>query len=255
MSLRILIADDSATNRMLVSATLARMGHKADVVPNGREAVALFHSKPYDIVFLDLHMPLIDGIETAREIQKKNPHNTPVYALSGFASAAMEKKFAAAGIRRCLSKPLDRAQMEAVIAETRLPAADQGIDLPPEVPHKLLSIYAQELRSRANACHRYMIDRDTRGIRREAHTLRALAQMLKTPDVEIAALAVENFRPAPPRRLLDRLISGNGDGAAASLAVLIENLIAACDAEARRLEAQISHLSAISPASGAGSMD
>lgn len=194
MPLHILIADDSATNRMLFSATVTRMGHQADVVATGREAIDLFAQNSYDLVFLDINMPGIDGITTAKEIHALNKRHTPVYAVSGWIDADTEEQITAAAIRDCLIKPLDREKLTGVITacglENQAAAAPQV--QPPDIPKKLLAVYADELRARADACERHYAAADIDGVMREAHTLRALADMLRTPDVERTARIMEN---------------------------------------------------------------
>ena len=73
MPLKILIAEDSATNRLLFSMTMKRLGHAADIAVNGMEACQLFRGTHYDLVFLDLNMPVADGIRAAMEINRNNP--------------------------------------------------------------------------------------------------------------------------------------------------------------------------------------
>jgi len=200
MPLRFLIADDSATNRMLFSATITRMGHQADVVATGREALDCIHASRYDLVFLDVNMPGMDGATTAREIITRDLHHTPVYAISGYVSADKEDALTAAGVRACLIKPLDRDKITRVLSECQLNAAP----LAPvamansDVPRKLMGVYAQELRTRADACLRYLAEQDTKALLREAHTLRALADMLKTTQVQQAAAALEDACTQPP---------------------------------------------------------
>lgn len=191
MPLCILIADDSATNRMLFSMTIKRMGHEADVVATGDEATNLFSQKQYDLVFLDLNMPLTDGIGTARKILPMNKRGIPVYAITGFATKEQEAAFAGAGIRRGLIKPLDREKLLEIMKECGLKDEPGPMPATREIPQKLLGTYARELRSRVQACQRYLAEENGQGLMREAHTIRALGQMLKTPEVEIAAAALE----------------------------------------------------------------
>lgn len=194
MPLRLLIADDSATNRLLFSTTVARMGHHADVVATGREAIDLFLKNRYDLVFLDINMPALSGVETAGEIQRINASHTPVYGISGWIDPDTEDQLLRCGVRDCLIKPLDRTKLESVICACHLenqPAADISA-APQDIPPKLLAVYADELRARAAACQRYYAAADIAGIMRETHTLRALADMLKTPSVERAAGVLES---------------------------------------------------------------
>lgn len=191
MPLKILIADDSATNRLLFTTVMTRLGHMADAVATGREAVALFRETRYDFVFLDLNMPGMDGMQTAAEIQRQNPRGIPVYAISGYADEKTLGALQAAGIRRCIQKPLDREKIDSVLRECGQTADTPPPPAMPLAPHKLLSTYAQELRSRAAACLQGAAEKNVAALAREAHTIRALGQMLKTPDVETKAAALE----------------------------------------------------------------
>lgn len=236
MPLRILIADDSATNRLLFATTITRTGHHADVVATGREAVNLFMQNRYDLVFLDINMPVMGGIATAREIQTINKTHTPVYAISGWIDADLADQMLLSGVRDCLVKPLDRDKLNAVIHACGL--ENQDADLPPtppvaapqDIPQKLLGTYAQELRSRADACTRYVEADDLSALLREAHTLRALADMLKTPEVEKNAGIVEKEAHALLR---------TGAADTAKPALQISALVRACHLAARAIERMI----------------
>ncbi len=195
MPLRFLITDDSATNRKLFTMVAERMGHHADAAASGREAIEFFVAHAYDIGFFDLTMPQMDGFALARHIQQHNPRRIPLYAVSGFVDMDIEIRALGAGYRRCFQKPLDRDKILQAIEESGLavegqppPAQDMS-----DIPLRLLSVYAEELRARAAACQRYWLTRDTAALRREAHTLRALADMLKTADVATAAARVEHI--------------------------------------------------------------
>lgn len=193
MTLRILIADDSATNRLLFSTVMTRLGHHADTAATGREALALFRDNRYDLVFLDLNMPVMDGFDTGAQIRQKNLRNIPVYAISGLAEDVSQISLDATGIRRCIQKPLDREKLDSVLAECGLATEATPQTTPYSIPQKLLSTYAQELRSRsrASACLRFADDQNIPALAREAHTVRALGQMLKTTEIETTAALLE----------------------------------------------------------------
>lgn len=82
---RVLLADDSETVRGLVAALLMRMGCDVDAAVNGEQALHLAREGRYDLILLDLDMPLMDGMETALEIRALPGNDrTPIMAVSGF---------------------------------------------------------------------------------------------------------------------------------------------------------------------------
>src|SRR5260370_16384582 len=72
-ALRVLIADDNALNQNLLKRLVAKLGHTADVVSNGREAVAAVAQTPYDAVLMDVLMPELDGLVAAEAICRRWP--------------------------------------------------------------------------------------------------------------------------------------------------------------------------------------
>jgi CheY-like chemotaxis protein len=214
MPLHILIADDSATNRVLFETVVTRMGHRADMAASGAEAIAFLEKHAYDIAFVDLQMPQLDGYALAKKIRQNGPHRTPLYAISGYIGPEIEERALAAGFSGCLAKPLDREKILRIAAGCGLDekllslpsAADAARDvLPPaahDIPKRLLGTYARELRARAAACERHWQQGNLAGLQQEAHTLRALADMLKTAEVSRAAARVEHM-PPPDSSLLD----------------------------------------------------
>src|SRR3989442_13593439 len=75
-ALTVLVADDNALNQNLLRRLVAKLGHKVDVVSNGREAVAAVAQSPYDAVLMDVLMPEMDGLEAAEAICRRWPRGT-----------------------------------------------------------------------------------------------------------------------------------------------------------------------------------
>ncbi len=116
--LRILLADDSATNRMLATRLLERRGHKVTAVADGAEAVAAFAAGEYDAVLLDVEMPVLDGVAAARRIRDAEPdgRRTPVLALTGHVAPEDEQRFRTAGMDGLVPKPFQPADLVAALA-------------------------------------------------------------------------------------------------------------------------------------------
>lgn len=119
---RVLLAEDNATNQLIVSDMLERIGCAVDVAGDGKEAVDAFTRRDYDIVFMDISMPEMDGVEASRTIRQIEPegHYTPIIALTAFVFSDERSDFLAAGMDDVLPKPLARDQLIGAL-QTYLP--------------------------------------------------------------------------------------------------------------------------------------
>ena len=116
--MRILLAEDNQVNQMLAVAMLGRAGHRVDLAGNGIEAVDAVHSRPYDLVLMDVQMPDMDGIEATRRIRAmpgKKAH-IPIIALTASAMKGDRERFLEAGMDDYIAKPIDRGQLLKVVA-------------------------------------------------------------------------------------------------------------------------------------------
>lgn len=119
--LRILAAEDNETNQLVLSKILLNLNVELDLMSNGREAVLHYQKGSYDIVFMDISMPEMDGIQaTALIRQYELDHrldHVPVVALTAYAMAGDRERFQAAGLDYYLSKPLRKQAIAAKLAE------------------------------------------------------------------------------------------------------------------------------------------
>ncbi len=134
-SLHVLVADDNQTNQRLVAALLQAAGHKVDLVTNGREAVEAVLRTGYDVVLMDVQMPVMDGVQATRRIRALPPpvSSVPIVALTADAVTGAEERYRGAGMDAYLSKPLSPetlvATLEAIVlAGRRGPAAGSVVD-------------------------------------------------------------------------------------------------------------------------------
>lgn len=110
----VLVVDDNKTNREVVEALLNSFGVPHRLAESGREALKLVREEAFDLVFMDIQMPEMDGYETTEQLLKIRP-NTPVVALTAASLEKDRKEAEDAGMVGFLTKPLNREAFQAVL--------------------------------------------------------------------------------------------------------------------------------------------
>ncbi len=115
--LRLLLAEDDAVNLTVVKGMLKHLGFRADVAINGLEALEALNRRAYDAVLLDVQMPELDGLETARRIRREPPASgrPRLIAMTAHAVKGDRERCLAAGMDDYISKPLKRDQLRAAL--------------------------------------------------------------------------------------------------------------------------------------------
>ena len=103
---KILLAEDNTINQEIIAGLLDGSGINMDMASNGKEAVEKFKTDDYDLILMDIQMPVMDGISAAEIIRKENK-NIPIIALTANAMADDVKKTLSAGMNAHLNKPVD----------------------------------------------------------------------------------------------------------------------------------------------------
>ena len=109
-SASILLAEDNPVNQKLAAKLLAKAGYKVEVANNGREAVEKFSADPehYDIIFMDIQMPELNGLEATQELRNRGFTRTPIVAMTANAMAGDREKCLDAGLDDYIAKPIKR---------------------------------------------------------------------------------------------------------------------------------------------------
>ena len=115
--LKVLVADDNETNQMIISVILKRLGCYTDIVSDGLEAVDAVKNNSYDLIFMDVSMPNMDGLDATREIRNLPPEKSSIkiVALTAYTQEEDKLKVFDAGMDAFLSKPVFRNDVVAVI--------------------------------------------------------------------------------------------------------------------------------------------
>lgn len=129
--LQILLAEDNLINQKLAIALLEKEGHHVSVASDGQQAVEFFLANPFDIVLMDIQMPVMDGYEATRKIrefERLNGTHAPIIALTAHAGAVDRERCLAAGMDEYISKPIRIGKLRNAISKqtgTRRPTADR----------------------------------------------------------------------------------------------------------------------------------
>ncbi|MAT70486.1 MAG: hypothetical protein CMJ58_13290 [Planctomycetaceae bacterium] len=124
--LRILLVDDSPINQQVGAGLLATLGHEVVTADDGAQAVDAVRRQPFDIVLMDLEMPVMDGFEATRTMRAdKDPviAQLPIVAMTAHAVGAVQHKCADAGMCACLTKPFKPEELFAKLDELTAQAA------------------------------------------------------------------------------------------------------------------------------------
>ncbi len=115
---KILIAEDNVVNQKLISLLFSKLDIQVDVVANGREAVEAALTNCYDMILMDIQMPVMDGIEACNEIKNKLKDQAPVIvALTANTMNGDREKYIGKGMDHYLAKPVSFDDIKLTIAQ------------------------------------------------------------------------------------------------------------------------------------------
>jgi len=139
-ALRILIAEDNPTNRLLLRRQLDMLGYHVDEAEDGLQALSLIQKQEYDLLITDLNMPHMDGITLTRRVRERDQQMV-IWGLTANAQTDEKERCLAAGMNMCLFKPIDLQQLKAALSGLNLPAAslalEEFVDMPTLEAHSL----------------------------------------------------------------------------------------------------------------------
>lgn len=215
----ILLAEDNATNQIVVSHALQQAGCDIDIANNGKEAVKAAQHRDYHCILMDISMPEMDGLEATKLIQQgvRNA-KTPIIALTAYSLRGDRERFLASGMSDFLSKPVEKEDLLICIAQNlklnlkkndetathqlqtagALSAAREILStMPPDLQCKLLQQFIEDTRKRQGMALEAVEQDDLENLERATHALKSVASTFGASDLtaiasEINLLAQNN---------------------------------------------------------------
>lgn len=116
---KILVVDDHPINQRLMVSMLDKLGYKADMAEDGKQAVEMAIKQPYDFIFMDLQMPVMDGLEATAHIRREGgsvAEKTVIIAMTANVMEGIQNRCKAAGMDDYISKPLKMSSIKQIIS-------------------------------------------------------------------------------------------------------------------------------------------
>jgi PAS domain S-box-containing protein len=246
--LRVLVAEDNDVNQLVAKRIFEKLGHKVTVVDNGREAVSAVQSRQFDLVAMDVQMPVMDGLDATVAIrgwEEKVGTHVPILAITAHAMKGDSERCLAAGMDGYVSKPIRTQELERAISEVAglqktpkvspSPAkgdtlVDQrallaGVDDDPRLLRELIRLFLSDYPKIVVQLKQALRIEDAKALANGAHKLKGAVGNFAAKKAAAAAELVEN-------------LGKEGDLRAASEAlVTLESELALLSEELKRLAA------------------
>lgn len=231
----ILLADDCEASRLIQKSHLQELGYQADAVANGEEVLRALSVQHYDVVMLDISMPVMDGLETARRIRDPARHRQPfLVAVSAGTVHADHERIRQAGFDAYIAKParlreiagvLEQAPIarhsEATVASATEDAASETVVLDPgtwygrlgpaadQLFRRVIPVYLRELPGREQGLRDALRDRDAASLARVCHSLKGTSRVLGATELAERCEVLETDAYAgnlPDREAVEQLL-------------------------------------------------
>ncbi|MBD2515372.1 response regulator [Nostoc sp. FACHB-973] len=216
--LRILLTEDNLVNQKIALKQLKNLGYSADVANNGQEALEILEKIPYDLILMDCQMPILDGLETTKEIHRwqesrfASGRRPVVIAMTANAMKEDQQMCLDAGMDDYLSKPVMKEDLAAALERWasiifKAKETDVGIvDLPidwerlhqlsennPEFELELLQIFVDDIQPRLEIIKRAIASDDFKQLALQAHQIKGASANMGITTMHLAAKKLEQL--------------------------------------------------------------
>ena len=242
---RVLIAEDNAINQEIAATIIEDAGYRVDLAKDGREAVDAVARQTYDLVLMDVQMPVVDGLQAAREIRAMPgaPGQIPIVALTANAMRGDREACLAAGMNDYVSKPFERTALLATLAQWISGGPPSGVKEPPvgavpqgwlDVGHldrlaammsavRFASVVENYLESVPTQLAEFVTlvgAGDFQGLARASHVLKGTSGNLGLRELQRLSSELERGASAEDRSAVSGLLAAFGAAADESVAAL-----------------------------------
>ena len=230
---QLLLAEDSPANQLVAQALLSREGALIDVANNGQEALQMASAKDYDLILMDVRMPIMDGLEATRAILERKPR-ARIIAMT--ANVFKEERQACydAGMLDVIAKPINQEAMfqtlmhwlpgsssatpspdtdEATSASSNEPVVDEKVleellsALGEQSVCRMIKVFLDETEARLATMHQQFQENDYAGLAGEAHTLKSSSGSFAARRLFAYATEIEQHAKARDEMVLNRLMA------------------------------------------------
>ena len=230
---RILLAEDNIVNQQVAVSMLKKLGLRADPVANGAEAVKVLETLPYDLVLMDVQMPVMDGMQATEQIRDPKSavlnHHIPIIAMTAHAMQGDREKFLNAGMNDYVSKPIsaqaladaldkwlpqDTAAGKERPAVGRVPSRGENVpvfDKPgmmarlsddEDVARMLIECFLDDIPKQILALRGYLEKDDVKSAERQAHTIKGASASMGGEAMRAVANEMEIAGKAGEREVI-----------------------------------------------------
>ncbi|WP_232540943.1 hybrid sensor histidine kinase/response regulator [Spirosoma endbachense] len=215
-SLTILAVEDNLMNQKLVLQVIKRLGYKAELAENGQQALDMLQKESFDLILMDIQMPVMDGYQTTRHIRTTLQSNIPIIAMTAHALASEREQCLQAGMNDFLPKPFQMEDLQRMIQHYGFPNGEQApvvetsrpvhsidstsfsvepllnsVGNDAELAMELLEIYLDKTPDEIKQLQQALSDGDVKAIGRTLHTQKAPAMMMGLEEATELNLKIE----------------------------------------------------------------
>ncbi|KZL51093.1 ATPase [Nodularia spumigena CENA596] len=206
--LKILIAEDNLVNQKVALKQLQNLGYEADVAANGQEVLQLLDRIPYDLILMDCQMPVLDGLETTREIRRRIHRQPVVIAMTANAMKEDQQICLDAGMNDYLSKPVNKEKLAKAIEHWSQIILHPNVEIQlgidwehlhqlsennTEFELELLQIFVEDSQLHLEATKAAIASRNFQQLAREAHHLKGASANVGAISMQQAAERLEQL--------------------------------------------------------------